>query len=179
VAYKHVKGVEEVEKLLKQLPQELARRALLSSVLAGSKILKEEVERNAPVDTGLLQRSIVISGPRTKVRFRVVDRIRITNRFFNPTGPDEGVQRVFRVKKGKDKGKLVSFFAASEKLSPSAYGHIQEKGYPKKGGRGRVRAKRYFRRAFDSRASMVAGVVAAHFRVRLEQAVLKLRGGAR
>lgn len=66
-----ITGAKEMEKVLKQLPDHIARRVLKSAVMAGAKVIQDEAIANAPIGTrektdwkgrkvgpGILKRSI-------------------------------------------------------------------------------------------------------------------------
>lgn len=55
-----VKGFKELEAALKQLPPNLAKRALERAVRAGAGIIRAEARRRAPADDGDLRKAIVV-----------------------------------------------------------------------------------------------------------------------
>jgi hypothetical protein len=175
---KFVRGLEDVAKRLKTFAPELARRHLLRATLAGSNLIKSAVEGKAPEMTGLLKKSIVIAAPFRKRPLSVTDIIRITDKYWSPGdvgGP--GHQKAFTVTRGKNKGKKVSFFARSKETPPSGYAYILERGFVKRGRRGRVRARRFFRDAFYSKREKAVDAIAAALRLGVEDTAKRLGGG--
>ena len=57
----HVKGMEEVGRMLKQLPTLVKERVAARAVLEGAKVVRDEAIMRAPQDTGLLRANIRVA----------------------------------------------------------------------------------------------------------------------
>ena len=55
-----INGAKELERNLKRLPLTLERRVAKSAVRAGAAVIAKEAKQRAPVDTGVLKRSIKV-----------------------------------------------------------------------------------------------------------------------
>ena len=55
-----IKGLDQLRKAFKQLPLDVESKCLKQSVLPAAKLIRDEVQMKAPVDTGRLERSILI-----------------------------------------------------------------------------------------------------------------------
>lgn len=53
-------GMEELEKVLRQMPDGLAERDLASALRKGANVVRDEAQKNAPVDDGDLKDSIKV-----------------------------------------------------------------------------------------------------------------------
>ena len=57
----NIKGMAELSKLLKELPEKVQRNVVRSALRAGAKPILEEAKANAPVDSGALRDSLEIA----------------------------------------------------------------------------------------------------------------------
>lgn len=53
-----IDGLKDLERYLKQLPEEIQKRPLRSAVSAGAKVILDEAKSRVPVDTGNLRKSL-------------------------------------------------------------------------------------------------------------------------
>lgn len=53
-------GFEEIEKLLKKLPDKPAEKALRAGVRSGGNIIKKAAQQRVPIDSGTLEKSIFV-----------------------------------------------------------------------------------------------------------------------
>jgi HK97 gp10 family phage protein len=69
-----VLGAAEVEKLLRQLPERLAKNVTINSLRAGGRVIAAGMKSRVPVRTGALRNSITVSSAKkaTKGRSNVV-----------------------------------------------------------------------------------------------------------
>lgn len=63
-----VKGLKELDAALAELPQKLARKAVVDSLAAGARIVAKDAKRRIPRDTGLTQKQIVVRRRRNVAR---------------------------------------------------------------------------------------------------------------
>ena len=59
-----VTGVKELQKVLKRLPDRVARKVVAGALRSGATVIRREARRLAPVDTGLLRKSLIIKRPK-------------------------------------------------------------------------------------------------------------------
>ncbi|CAN5335385.1 hypothetical protein BH10PSE12_BH10PSE12_02720 [soil metagenome] len=129
----HINGAKEVEALLKQLPERLAKNVTTNALRAGARIIakraREIVVANPSIDSGLLAKNITA---RARRRSR-------QGRAYGAATVSVGVARVAKmvVRKGKKK---------AEKASPSRYAHLVEFGHDN------VPAEPFLRPALDEKA---------------------------
>lgn len=55
-----VMGLKEVEKKMRSLGPDIARKALRGALAAGAKVIKQDVIARAPVDTGRVRRAVYV-----------------------------------------------------------------------------------------------------------------------
>lgn len=120
-----ISGLQEIEKLLKMLPDKPARAALDAGMRAGGQIIRKEAISLAPVLKG---------GPRI-VKYRGKKRILIPGL----------LKKCIIVKKGKDQSGGVNFAVAVHKLA--FYAHWAEWGTHK------MRAQPFMRPALDKKGA--------------------------
>lgn len=59
--FKHIKGGEELQKFLTELPVKIERNIMRSALRAGAKVFADQAKINVPVKSGDLKRSIELS----------------------------------------------------------------------------------------------------------------------
>lgn len=57
----HVKGLDQLQKLLDQLPANIEKNAMRSALRQGANVIKVEVKANVPVDDGPLRDSVRVT----------------------------------------------------------------------------------------------------------------------
>lgn len=90
-----IEGLRELERALLDLPQAIARRVVRGAVSAGARVVKNELSRSIPVDTGALKANVYMrraKADRAMTTYEV--SIRTTAAKYKNTAKNRRLQRV-------------------------------------------------------------------------------------
>lgn len=180
-----IRGLRELDEALKQLPKDLAKRALANATRAGAMVLAKAAKAAAPVRTDGKLKKLRPTLTRAQAR-RIARRIgkagggavqltRAEVRALAPAGAENGPTRgpgylrkqirVYGVRLTQE-GQMV----ARVGIGKAFYGGFLEVGTAK------MRARPWFKAAVDGARQAAVDAVAARLRVEIERAAQKWRG---
>lgn len=142
-----ITGLEDVLKSLKELPAKLRKKHLRKAVDKGGKVLLDSAKQKAPVETGLLRKSlgkkvkvypsgvaVCVIGPRKGFKREVIQTAKGVALFSAKKHADEDGERSFR--------------------DPRFYAHLVELGFTHPGGK-QVPARSFLRSSFVEKKAEV------------------------
>ncbi len=155
-----IEGANELIRSLKRLPINLRKKHLRRAVRQGAALVRNEVRRNAPTDTGRLRRNIKSRSKRgTRSTLRAVVTVNVARR-----------------KQGRElTGKFMSTGNRSANVAPNDayYWRFLERGTSK------MNARPFIRPAADAKFREVVNHVIRETQRGVDEDIGKLRSGAR
>lgn len=147
--FKHIKGGEQLQKFLTDLPVKIERNIMRSALRAGAKVIADEAKRNVPTQSGDLRDSIRIG---TKAKRSKVSAT---------------------VKAGNKKAwyyRFVEFGTAAHEIKPKSAKSLFIAGmFSELVNHPGARAKPFMRPAFDSKSSDAIRAVGLKIKERLNK----------
>lgn len=157
-----IRGLPELRRELKALPERLRARALNTALRAGAKVIVAQARANAPARTGALRRNIVAKRSQRRRRGRLAERYivgvqhgraRNTVRVAMIRGKRRALRATAYDRRGED-----PWYFRFQELGYTATGRSKRKG--RTGGRA-IPGRRFLTRAFLSTDQRVVDVVRA------------------
>lgn len=168
-----VQGLKELHKMLQELPVRIEKNIMRGAVRAGANVFRDAARQAAPVDDGLLRRSIKTGSTNVK-RGNVVVNVGTdlyyarmvefgTASFYTGTGKSVG--KPYKIPKASKSGKTTKRLKKAVKFGNVIVNNVTHPG---------IKPQPFMRRAFDGASDQAVATFAQYVSTRLAKEIGKL-----
>ena len=168
-----VHGLKELHKMLQELPLRIERNIMRGAIRAGANIYRDAARQAAPVDDGLLKRSIKTGSTNIK-KGRVVVNVG-TDLYYARmiefgtasyyTGTGKSVGKPYKIPKTSKSGKVTKRLKKALKFGNVIVNSVTHPG---------IKPQPFMRRAFDGASDQAVATFAQYVATRLDKEVRKI-----
>jgi HK97 gp10 family phage protein len=168
-----VHGLKELHQMLQELPLRIERNIMRGAIRAGANIYRDAARQAAPVDDGLLKRSIKTGSTNIK-KGRVVVNVG-TDLYYARmiefgtasyyTGTGKSVGKPYKIPKTSKSGKVTKRLKKALKFGNVIVNSVTHPG---------IKPQPFMRRAFDGASDQAVATFAQYVATRLDKEVRKI-----
>jgi HK97 gp10 family phage protein len=168
-----VQGLKELHTMLQQLPVRIEKNIMRGAIRAGANVYRDSARQAAPVDDGILKRSIKTGSTNVK-KGRVVVTVGTdlyyarmvefgTASFYTGTG--RSVKKPYKIPKTSKSGKITKRLKKAIKFNGVIVNNVTHPG---------IRPQPFMRRAFDGASDQAVATFAQYVSTRLAAEIRKI-----
>ena len=168
-----VQGLKELHTMLQQLPVRIEKNIMRGAIRAGANVYRDSARQAAPVDDGILKRSIKTGSTNVK-KGRVVVTVGTdlyyarmvefgTASFYTGTG--RSVKKPYKIPKTSKSGKITKRLKKAIKFNGVIVNNVTHPG---------IRPQPFMRKAFDGASDQAVATFAQYVSTRLAAEIRKI-----
>ena len=179
MASQEVKGLRELGNILRELPKNIGRNVLRSAVSSGAAVIRDEAKHRAPVDTGEMQKDIMIKRSRDCTDQKAIYAVYVrSGKKSRLAGKKRGVDRDSFYWRFIEFGHFSRPPDGGNLLRHTDRGDVNNSALASQVQTGAVRwiaAKPFMRPAFETKKEAAVEAIADKLRTRIPEEVAKLK----